>query len=399
MRSFAGLPLVLVLALGASACVDRPIALDCGPHKLTDFASFVPPTNEGQYKAVLASMVRREAGAANVRSGTAATRSSAPHRSRDLVVLSGGGQWGAFGAGFLTAWAKVPSADPKARPLLPDEVTGVSTGAIQATTVFLGKQYDGYLESRYTIERESELVHDNGKAFIVGHASLGNQANLVRYVIDSLEGGGHDLVTEVANSARERRLFVGTVDAASGQLIRIDLVKLARGFAPDQKPARDRCYAAAIVASAAIPIEFRQVTVDNTVYIDGGVRQSAFVVQQIAERMNQDNRFDRIFLIMNQDLEIDKPPKLSATLLNEIPYTIRPMLNQIEQSSIDNIGEFARCTQARSYYVTTDKASAYCKAHTIDFDKYKFFAPEFMACLIKQGEDTDALSAWQPIAQ
>ena len=53
----------------------------------------------------------------------------------DLLVISGGGDWGAFGAGVLKGWGRV--SGPTARPQF-DAVTGVSTGALIAPFAFLG---------------------------------------------------------------------------------------------------------------------------------------------------------------------------------------------------------------------------------------------------------------------
>jgi Patatin len=53
----------------------------------------------------------------------------------DLLVISGGGDWGAFGAGFLKGWSRVQG--PLARPRF-DVVTGVSTGALISPFAFLG---------------------------------------------------------------------------------------------------------------------------------------------------------------------------------------------------------------------------------------------------------------------
>lgn len=36
--------------------------------------------------------------------------------SIDLLVLSGGADWGAYGTGFLRAWAERPAGDPQAMP-------------------------------------------------------------------------------------------------------------------------------------------------------------------------------------------------------------------------------------------------------------------------------------------
>jgi hypothetical protein len=49
----------------------------------------------------------------------------------DILIISGGGDWGAFGAGFLKGWQKVPAKHPLAKPEF-DAVTGVSTGTLIA---------------------------------------------------------------------------------------------------------------------------------------------------------------------------------------------------------------------------------------------------------------------------
>ena len=54
----------------------------------------------------------------------------------DLLIISGGGDWGAFGAGFLKGWGTVHGE--LARPGEFDAVTGVSTGALIAPFAFLG---------------------------------------------------------------------------------------------------------------------------------------------------------------------------------------------------------------------------------------------------------------------
>ena len=53
----------------------------------------------------------------------------------DLLVISGGGDWGAFGAGVLKGWGRLTGE--MARPTF-DVVTGVSTGAMIAPFAFVG---------------------------------------------------------------------------------------------------------------------------------------------------------------------------------------------------------------------------------------------------------------------
>ena len=57
----------------------------------------------------------------------------------DILIISGGGDWGAFGAGFLKGWQKVPVSHPLAKPEF-DAVTGVSTGTLIAPFAFLGDE-------------------------------------------------------------------------------------------------------------------------------------------------------------------------------------------------------------------------------------------------------------------
>ena len=57
----------------------------------------------------------------------------------DILIVSGGGDWGAFGAGFLKGWKKVPAQNPLAMPHF-DAVTGVSTGTLIAPFAFLGDE-------------------------------------------------------------------------------------------------------------------------------------------------------------------------------------------------------------------------------------------------------------------
>src|SRR5262252_3185719 len=55
----------------------------------------------------------------------------------DILIVSGGGDWGASGAGSLKGWLKVPAQNPLAKPEF-DAVTGVSTGTLIAPFAFLG---------------------------------------------------------------------------------------------------------------------------------------------------------------------------------------------------------------------------------------------------------------------
>ena len=77
---------------------------------------------------------------ARVETKVDATAKSAPGTAQptiDILVISGGGDWGAFGAGVLKGWGRVTGEF--ARPHF-DVVTGVSTGALIAPFAFLGDE-------------------------------------------------------------------------------------------------------------------------------------------------------------------------------------------------------------------------------------------------------------------
>ena len=79
-----------------------------------------------------------------------------PNATLDFLLLSGGGDRGAFGAGFLLGWASVggENALPKF-----DGVSGVSAGALIAPFAFLGTQAD--------LETVDRLVRDPKPDWVV----------------------------------------------------------------------------------------------------------------------------------------------------------------------------------------------------------------------------------------
>src|SRR5215216_4221972 len=65
-------------------------------------------------------------------------------RPRNVLVLSGGAEDGAYTAGVLNGWTAAGT-----RPQF-DVVTGISTGALIAPFAFLGPEYDEALARGYT---------------------------------------------------------------------------------------------------------------------------------------------------------------------------------------------------------------------------------------------------------
>jgi len=278
----------------------------------------------------------------------------------NFLVLSGGGQWGAA-----------------ARPERFDLVTGVSTGSLQASFAFIGRTQDQALMEAYTITRESELVRRHGALFFLTHGSMADTAPLERYVRTRLR----TVIDQVAAPENEgRRLLVGVVDGLDGRMYAIDMTRIARELRGSE---REDCYAGALLASSAVPVVFRQVTIDGRPYLDGGVRQSVFVtdLQDAAGRaLAAGGRTGNMWVLMNGDTTtraIDElPPKLLPTV-NRLRALV---FNQIELTSIFNVAQ--RFPDMTTFVATA--AGHQCNA--LPDEESEIFDPATMRCLRLYGE-------------
>src|SRR4051812_11914550 len=143
----------------------------------------------------------------------AAGRAPAPP-VMDFLILSGGGDWGAFGAGVLKGWGRV--AGPMARPSF-DVVTGVSTGALIAPFAFLGD--DAAIDRVVDIYRHprEDLAKSRGFMFFLPN-------NPSFYVLPGLEEEVREKLDRplleriVAESAGGRNLIVNTTNIDLGEM-------------------------------------------------------------------------------------------------------------------------------------------------------------------------------------
>ncbi len=189
-----------------------------------------------------------------------AARVTATDRTLDILVLSGGGQHGAFGAGFLTGWAERPGGMPEF-----DVVTGISTGALIAPFAFVGTP-----EARATVAglyRDPASIapsRDLVGAIFRRTGGLFDVGRLVETVGDVYDA---HLVGQMQRGfADGRQLLIGTTDA-----------DLGRGRVWDVSREADTTAAGVarldrlLLASSAIPGAFPPVEIDGRVHIDGGI--------------------------------------------------------------------------------------------------------------------------------
>jgi Patatin-like phospholipase len=203
----------------------------------------------------------------------------------EVLLLSGGGSYGAWGAGFLNGWSD-PSA-PSVRPKF-EVVTGSSTGAILGTWAFIGPRADPCAKCAYTQTDDDDVYV---KTFpwmwlqpwrwheIKPWVSVKNLAPLrgMLKLYTSI-----DEVEEVARIYRdEGRVFlVGTVDIDLSGFCLWDMGKLAAPLLTTKdEAARQKVYDRyidVITASCSNPIVFNPTYIDGDMHVDGGVRHQIF---------------------------------------------------------------------------------------------------------------------------
>ncbi|WP_345866211.1 patatin-like phospholipase family protein [Sphingomonas qilianensis] len=219
--------------------------------------------------------------------------------SDSMLFLSGGSQHGAFGAGFMQRWSEMRGGSlPRFRV-----VTGISTGALQSTLVFIGEP--GEIVNRYAVVAEGELLQANTAAQIDGGGveaikaavtivKKGALAELVPLRGQLLGTGPDDprgILTaqrlgRVAQEAGDgRKLFAGAVELDTGLAVAFDLTKMAEDYVAERSPLRQetlrKCYAEALVASSSVPIAAQPSFIEGKMFIDGGARFGVLPAQML----------------------------------------------------------------------------------------------------------------------
>jgi hypothetical protein len=182
----------------------------------------------------------------------------------DLLVISGGGDWGAFGAGVLKGWGRV--SGPMARPHF-DAVTGVSTGALIAPFAFLGDaQSIDHVVELYRNPRKDWFQPRSILSFITGGASYGDIPGLERDIHKTLDEAMLRRLVEAGEDGR--LLAVNTSNLDFGEMRAWDLVAEAkRALATGDKNRVHRI----LLASSAIPGAFPPREIDGGLYVDGAL--------------------------------------------------------------------------------------------------------------------------------
>ena len=250
-------------------------------------------------------------------------------KSIDVLVLSGGSDNGAFGAGLLCGWTKHGH-----RPTF-KLVNGASTGALMSIFAFLGPAYDEQLQEAYTtISAKDIFTVKNLVATLTSDSLADNQplAGLIaRYISDKVLG-------EVATEHRRgRRLFACSTQLDAQRLVIWDLGAIAASGHPQALALFRKILLASSALPGVCPPVYLEVQAGGQTYeemhVDGATAGEALTYEHAvrplaAIQKGESQAYERpcrLFIIRNGRLKPDwqevKPhpltimPRALATLI------------------------------------------------------------------------------------
>ncbi|MFM1822044.1 MAG: hypothetical protein RI967_310, partial [Planctomycetota bacterium] len=187
----------------------------------------------------------------------------AEEREINVLVLSGGGDYGAFGAAFLRAWSE---RDGGSMPRF-DVVSGVSTGALIAPFAFLGSPEDLRTCEELYRNPKPDWVRSRGLLGLMpDNASLAEVPGLERELRAAMDMNFARRLDEEGRAGR--LLLVNTTDLDHGRPQAFELTSAAKTAVAADDLAR---FHDIMLASAGIPGVFPPRLIDGTLYADGGV--------------------------------------------------------------------------------------------------------------------------------
>lgn len=335
---------------------------------------------------------------AAIRDSLKGKRRRGPSKAHSTLVLTSGGQFGAYSAGFLNGWAE--AADGPKRPDDFDVVTGVSTGALVAPFAYMGDRPSGVMDGEKELtylELIEALYRDIDsddifsprliRGLLFGDALTSTEPlrQLVSEVIteEFVEAVGKEF------EASERLLVVGAVSLYLGRMVYFDLGEIASSDKED----RVELFRSAILASAAPPVVFEPVEIGDYLYVDGGAVQGAFIpliVDEIREACPAD--IDRqTFVLLNgyagltpECVDACVPQIGGRSIAIILKQSMCTAINGIKRATEEGNGEFYMSSPARGCSMESENVLG------------RVFDKAFMNCLAVQGgEHARSGTSWE----
>ena len=239
----------------------------------------------------------------------------------NMLSLSGGGQNGAFGAGFLIGWR-----ESGRRPEF-DFVGGVSTGSLLATHALLGTPADdAILEQMYTEVTDKDIYESRSLFDMLSSDSLRDTSPLQALIAKYITA---ETLQRVAAAFDDNRLImVGTTNVDYGQTWVWNLSLLAKHGELD-------LYRKVLLASASFPIVFPPVEIDGHLFVDGAARSNVVVIGMAGSERAEPPLYGpgNLYLISNGRFQ-HPPAALRRALGNVAATTVGVMMDQSMQTAL-----------------------------------------------------------------
>ena len=252
----------------------------------------------------------------------------------NILALSGGGDKGAFGAGFLNGWS---AAGTRPEFLL---VTGISTGGLIAPFAFLGPKYDERLKDVYTNTKKEDIVKTRSVLAVLTNDGMADTAPLRNRLRKYIDQTFLDVVA--AEYAKGRELWISTTNIDSRKRVIWNMTKLAASKHPNGV----EIFQDVMIASASIPVAFSPVMfyveIDGKVYsemhVDGGAMAQVFVYPpgiELEELSEEEGgvRKRTLYVLMNARID----PEWAETERNVLSIADRAISSMIHTQGIGDI--------------------------------------------------------------
>jgi len=252
----------------------------------------------------------------------------------NLLAISGGADDGAFGAGLLVGWS-----DAGTRPEF-DLVTGVSSGALIAPFVFLGREHDAQLREMFTKYERKDIFTYNVSGLLEGEA-LADNAPLARLIEQYVDEA---LLRDIARERiKGRILLIGTTNLDTQRPVLWDMGRIALS----NNPEAIGLFRKILLASATLPGVFPPVRIKvrvggqdyDELHVDGGVTRQVFIAPSIFSFVSRDQKpgraatKPRLFVIRNGKID----PEWQSVRENVLSITQRSISTLIKNQGIGDL--------------------------------------------------------------
>jgi predicted acylesterase/phospholipase RssA len=297
-------------------------------------------------------------------SATVAERLRTLHAGEPLniLALSGGGAFGAFGAGAMVGLTRSGSRPEFA------VVTGVSAGALIAPYAFLGPTWDARLRDVYTSGAAGHLRQLRGLGAFFGSSLYSGKP--LQQLVDTY--ASDEMVQAVAREAdKGRLLLVATTDVATAEPVVWDLGSIARNGGPSART----LFRDVLVASASVPGLFPPVMIRvsedgvprDQAHVDGGTTAPFFVPPafvQTASATRDPSHRAAVYVIIDGPLgEASGATRLTTRAI--LSRSIHAGLNHLLRTTLELTAATAQLQGATLQYAAVP--AAYPHVDAFDF--------------------------------